>query len=246
MSQLTIPGRLVFAFDPVPEKGQGEAYVLDQLLRTADELHGLGICFKLNSVARACGHRIFAELRSRKLKVFGDYKFFDTDGTIANDAKLLVPQRPYIVTVASDAGVKSMQAVRKYLPKSTIVAGITMLTHLTDNEVREMHGYDTAVMGVQARAGLIKKAGLTCLVCAPKEVPLVREGHGDYFTVITPNVRYPDQAIVGENQNLDRALTPFDAIKSGSDLIVMGKPIMQAKSRRDKVKQIIDDMARAA
>src|SRR5262252_2076829 len=73
-------------------------------------------------------------------------------------------------------------------------------------------------------AVLAVEAGARGLVCSPHEVAAVRTEVGDDIMLITPGVR-PAGA---EANDQARVATPEDALRSGADLLVIGRPITGA------------------
>ena len=71
---------------------------------------------------------------------------------------------------------------------------------------------------------LAVEAGARGLVCSPHEVAAVRAEVGDEIMLITPGVR-PAGADANDQA---RVATPEDALRSGADLLVIGRPITGA------------------
>jgi orotidine-5'-phosphate decarboxylase len=95
-----------------------------------------------------------------------------------------------------------------------------------------MDGEDLRELGVNAEPGeqvlrlatLAKASGLDGVVCSPQEASLLRDEFGGTFKLVTPGIR-PKGASMDDQS---RVLTPADAIRSGSDYLVMGRPITGA------------------
>jgi orotidine-5'-phosphate decarboxylase len=77
---------------------------------------------------------------------------------------------------------------------------------------------------VRRLAMLAVEAGARGLVCSPQEVAAVRAEVGDDILLITPGVR-PAGAAVNDQA---RVATPEEALRSGADLLVIGRPITGA------------------
>src|SRR5258707_6807479 len=73
-------------------------------------------------------------------------------------------------------------------------------------------------------AVLAVAAGARGLVCSPQEVAAVRSEVGPGITLVTPGVRPPGEA----SHDQARVATPQEALKSGADLLVIGRPITGA------------------
>jgi orotidine-5'-phosphate decarboxylase len=64
-------------------------------------------------------------------------------------------------------------------------------------------------------------AGAQAIVSSPLEVSAIRAAVGSDVTLITPGVRFEKS----DSTDQKRVLTPEEAIKAGSDLLVVGRPI---------------------
>lgn len=73
-------------------------------------------------------------------------------------------------------------------------------------------------------ARLSQRAGLDGVVCSPQEVEILRAECGKDFKLVTPGIR-PIGSDFGDQR---RVMTPNAAIQSGSDYLVIGRPITQA------------------
>lgn len=58
--------------------------------------------------------------------------------------------------------------------------------------------------------------------------------------LVTPGVRFADIKVAGDDQQ--RVNDPANTIKSGSNDIVMGRPIVQAKPIRNALKRFFDEI----
>ena len=71
--------------------------------------------------------------------------------------------------------------------------------------------------------GLGLDNGLKAFVCSPQEVEAIRCEYGSDPILVTPGIR-PQWAAKGDQK---RVFTPEMAIKTGSDYLVIGRPITQ-------------------
>lgn len=85
---------------------------------------------------------------------------------------------------------------------------------------------------------MAKQAGLDGAVCSPQEVAQLRSGCGDDFLVVCPGVR-PDWADKGDQK---RTFTPAQAIQSGANFLVIGRPITAVKEPALAWKKICDEV----
>ncbi|MBI2459333.1 MAG: orotidine 5'-phosphate decarboxylase [Parcubacteria group bacterium] len=71
-------------------------------------------------------------------------------------------------------------------------------------------------------ARLAKKAGLDGVVASPLEAKMLREEFGPEFLIVTPGIRFAEEAKGGQA----RVATPKEAIAAGADMIVMGTSLI--------------------
>ncbi len=62
------------------------------------------------------------------------------------------------------------------------------------------------------------------VVCSAQEVKSIRDGIGQDFILVAPGIR-PAGSDKGDQK---RVMTPGEAIKAGSDYLVIGRPITKA------------------
>jgi orotidine-5'-phosphate decarboxylase len=86
-----------------------------------------------------------------------------------------------------------------------------------------------------------KQCGLDGVVCSAQEAALVRTACGPEFLLVTPGIRPADAAV----QDQSRVITPAQALKNGSDYLVVGRPITGAGNPLDAACRIVDEMAEA-
>ena len=155
--------------------------------------------------------------------VFLDLKLHDIPNTVAGAARALAHLAPRYLTVHASGGPAMIAAAAHALP-DTLVAGVTVLTSLSADELALL-GIDGSPQDVVRRwARIAVDAGARALVCSPQEVALVREAVGPDVVLITPGVR-PAGSDVNDQA---RVATPEQARADGADLLVIGRPITGA------------------
>ena len=87
---------------------------------------------------------------------------------------------------------------------------------------------------VLALAKLTYEAGLDGVVCSAKEVTLLREHLPKDFLLVTPGIRPVGSALDDQK----RVLTPSEALKMGSNYLVIGRPITQSPKPSETLQQI--------
>ena len=122
----------------------------------------------------------------------------------------------------------SKETAKKYNVQPPLVIGVTYLT--SDSNVTQQFVLDKAI--------LAKQAGLDGVVASGKEVVCIRQELGEEFVIVTPGIRPAGEA-AGDQQ---RIVTPSEAVKNGSDYLVVGRPIVKADQPLVAAKKILDEM----
>jgi orotidine-5'-phosphate decarboxylase len=87
-------------------------------------------------------------------------------------------------------------------------------------------------------AKLALEAGLDGVVSSAKEISAIRKACGANFLIVTPGIR-PAWSAADDQK---RIVTPKQAVQDGVDYIVVGRPIIQSKDRRDAARRIVEEM----
>lgn len=210
--------RIIFAIDV---DRVDEALVLALEIQDAVGLFKVGLQMLANS-----GTSVFAQVlaKNSKAKFFYDAKFHDIPMTVAaackNSAEL--PGIEY-VSVHASAGPDALEAAVKSAPNVGIVA-ITALTSLSDADCVSIYGQDRQKT-VTRFAETAKECGLSGVVCSPLELSMLpnhlKSKSGNDFLTVVPGIR-PDWA---RTEDQKATATPYEAIRDGADLLVIGRPI---------------------
>jgi orotidine-5'-phosphate decarboxylase len=153
-------------------------------------------------------------------KVFLDGKFNDIPNTVGAAAKAASAFSIDFFNLHASCGKKAMEAAVANKGASKVLA-VTVLTSLGDAECISIFG-ESSPAKVGSLALLANEAGMDGVICSPKEVALLRSRPElNDLILVTPGVR-PEWADTGDQK---RVMTPYEAIKAGSDILVIGRPI---------------------
>ena len=97
----------------------------------------------------------------------------------------------------------------------------------------EYIGLKNRVTAVKNLAILAEKCSIDGIVCSPSDISNIKDSVSNLIYV-TPGIRLND-----DNEDHVRINTPKKAISLGSDYLVIGRPITEAKEPMDVVKKII-------
>lgn len=157
------------------------------------------------------------------VEIFLDLKLHDIPATVAGAARAVARLRPALLTVHAAAGAAAIRAAAEAVPDTRIVA-VTVLTSLGEGDLSRIGLAGPVSDAVRRLAALAVESGARGLVCSPREVAEIRAEVGDDVLLITPGVR-PAGAAVNDQA---RVATPEEALRSGADLLVIGRPITGA------------------
>lgn len=153
-----------------------------------------------------------------QFKVFLDLKFFDIPNTVAAACSAAAELGVWMINIHITGGesmlLAASRAVQAISPENRpLLIGVTRLTSMSST-------IDEVVM----LAKMAKASGLDGVVCSAHEVIDIKAVCGQEFITVTPGIRLPGNALHDQN----RVMTPEQASKTGTDYIVMGRPIIQA------------------
>ena len=160
---------------------------------------------------------------SPSTQVFLDLKLHDIPATVAGAARSVAHLEPHILTVHAAGGAAMIEAAAQALP-NTLIAGVTILTSLSDEDLRHIGMQGSSAECVVRLAHLAVQSGARALVCSAQEVALVRDAVGTSVLLITPGIRPAGSSA----DDQARVATPASALAAGSDLLVIGRPITGA------------------
>ncbi|MFH1354948.1 MAG: orotidine-5'-phosphate decarboxylase [Candidatus Omnitrophota bacterium] len=216
--------------------------------RIVDILYPMVELFKIGSqLFTASGQEAIKMVGEKGAKVFLDLKFHDIPntvyGAVASGTSSSIAVTPistgsdniraedqvqapvFMMTLHTIGGLEMLKAAVRGASdkaanlkiKKPYLVGVTVLTSEIPNSITS----ET----VLKRASLAKDAGLDGVVCAVSEAEMIRKKFGEEFLIVTPGIR-----LKGDRKgDQKRVSTVQEAIKAGSDYLVIGRPILQAK-----------------
>ena len=132
-----------------------------------------------------------------------------------------------MVNVHASGGRRMMEAAAEALQGVThrpLLIGVTVLTSMGDDDLRELGYTQSAGERVLSLAALAADSGLDGVVCSAQEAPALRAQRGGEFCLVTPGIR-----LAGDDAgDQRRVLTPAQAVAAGADYLVIGRSITGA------------------
>ena len=215
---------------------------MDEALALVDALDGRLTLFKVGSrMFTRYGPELLEALAVRDVDVFLDLKFHDIPNTVAGAVESALSfESVFMMTVHASGGAdmiaRAAEAAAKRSQNPPKIVAVTALTSLSAADMSQI-GVDMALDEWAYRLGeLALDAGADGLVCSAHEAAQMRERFGDEPLLVTPGIRPEKQMAANDDQS--RVMTPKDALETGSDYLVIGRPIYQADDPARAVEEI--------
>ena len=177
----------------------------------------------------AAGPDIVREIKARGHQIFLDLKLHDIPNTVKKAMAVLSGLDVDMLNLHA-AGTKAMmeaalEGVTRPDGSRPLVIAVTQLTSTSQERMEsDLLIHEPIDQVVLHYARCARDAGLDGIVCSPLEAGKVHEACGKQFLTVTPGVRFAD----GDVGDQVRVTTPEKARESGSDYIVVGRPVTQA------------------
>ena len=176
----------------------------------------------------ACGPDCVREVAGMGFDIFLDLKLHDIPNTVARAVESAARLPVKMLTLHTAGGREMMrQAVKaqEQAAPQLLLLGVTVLTSLGENDLRETGVGAGPEAQVVRLARLAVGCGLGGLVCSPLEIAPLRAQLPPAIKLVTPGIR-PAGAGGGDDQT--RVMTPAEAARAGANFIVVGRPIFKA------------------
>lgn len=223
MSELTAKNRIVFPLD-VPTIDR--AVELTTLLKDHVGVFKIGL-----ELFTAEGPTIIEKVKKTApdSKIFLDLKLHDIPETVARATRRVAEFGGVdFLTVHAMGGATMLSAAASERGDIDIL-GVTVLTSMGLEDLTQI-GFDNELCSTEdlvlSLAGLVKGSSCQGVVSSPLEVASLREELGEDFLLVTPGIRLSH----GKSDDQKRIATPESAIKSGSDYLVIGRPIRDSEN----------------
>jgi len=187
------------------------------------------------------------EMVARGFAVFLDLKFHDIPNTVAGACAAAARLGVAMMNVHASGGRAMLRAARDAVDRAAgaarppLLIGVTVLTSLGDDDVREIGFGESAAALVRRLAVFSQSCGLDGVVCSAREAPELRAACGPGFKLVTPGIRPADAA----TNDQVRIVTPEAALRNGADHLVVGRPITHAADPAAALAAINASLAKA-
>lgn len=221
----------------------------DRALAVFDQLRETVGMFKIGSqLFTAAGPDIVRHIVARGGRVFLDLKFHDIPNTVAAAGIEAARLGVSIFNVHAAGGTEMMKrtadavattAAQEGLQKPSVIA-VTLLTSLDKDALQSVGIMAEPDVLVSAFARAAAGSGLDGVVASAREIRIVREAVSrPDFLIVTPGIRSARDA----SDDQKRTMSAAEAIRTGADYLVVGRPILNAEDPKQAAQSILDEMA---
>jgi len=185
--------------------------------------------------------------RPAGVRLFLDLKLHDIPNTVAGATRGACRAGAQLLTIHAAGGLTMMKAAVAAARETAGAAAprllaITVLTSFDDDDLDATGQRGPVVEQAKRLADLAQRAGVAGVVCSPREVAALRRQCGPGFLIVTPGIR-PAWAAADDQKRLT---TPAEAIASGADHLVIGRPITRANDPAAALARIVSEIEAAA
>ena len=177
-------------------------------------------------------------------KIFLDLKLHDIPATVSRAMASIADLDVDFATVHCGENKGMLEAAVAGGRGKVGVVGVTVLTSVSGEDIdaagfRFEFSSDISRL-VMHRAKMALEAGCAGVVCSGLEVKMIKENFGKNFVALTPGIRLFQEGMKEDDQQ--RITTPSQAVKDGSDYLIIGRPIRDAKNPKEAAINIAEEI----
>ena len=176
------------------------------------------------------------ELSKFNKPIFYDGKFFDIRNTLVESIKSLKNLNISYATVHLLNGLDALKAANQVAQEINLdLLGVSILTSFSDQDLENL-GFNNKVEDqVKKLVKIAMEANLYGVICSPLEIKMIKE-IAPNLKCFTPGIRMGD---IKNDQK--RTMSANEAIKEGSDCLIIGRPITKGNPK-ENIKKIISSI----
>ena len=176
------------------------------------------------------------ELSKFKKPIFYDGKFFDIKNTLIESVKSLENLNVSYATVHLLNGLDALKAANRAAQEINLnLLGVSILTSFGDEDLESLGFKDKVKDQVKRLIKIAIEAGLYGVICSPLEIKMIKE-IAPKLKCFTPGIRMNNT-----KDEQKRTMTANEAIKEGSDYLIIGRPITKGNPK-ENIKYILSSI----
>ena len=175
------------------------------------------------------GPAIVEWLQSNGFKVFLDLKFHDIPNTVKKACYAASELGVWMLNVHSLGGNEMLIAAKEGVDKSNEkphLIAVTVLTSMNNNDLNQIginYSVDEEILKLSLN---VAEHELDGIVCSARDISKIKSSLPKEFIYVTPGIRLMQDP----EDDQKRSISPEAAIKEGSSILVIGRPITKAKN----------------
>jgi len=176
------------------------------------------------------------ELSRFKKPIFYDGKFFDIKNTLIESIKSLKDLNIDYATVHLLNGLEALKAANQTAQEINLkLLGVSILTSFGDEDLESLGFRNKVKDQVKILVRIAMEAGLYGVICSPLEIKMIKE-IAPKLKCFTPGIRMGNA-----KDDQKRTMTANEAIKEGSDCLIIGRPITNGNPK-ENIKNILSSI----
>ena len=195
-----------------------------------------GVKFGLEFFCSKGGREAIKKFKNKNVKIFLDLKLKDIPNTVYKAIKSLKDISPDYLTIHATGGEKMMKAAKKAQSetnKKMKILAVTILTSLTNKDLKKMGSNTTIQTQVQKLAQTARLAKIHGIVCSAHEIKRVKKVSKN-FEIVVPGIRISNKV-----QDQKRVMSPKQALKLGATHLVIGRDITKGNPKTN-IKKVLN------
>ena len=185
------------------------------------------------------GMPLVTQLGASGARIFLDLKFHDIPSVVGKAVEKACAGGVHYLTVHAAGGramIRAAVEAAERVGTRTEVLGVTVLTSLDLASWREgaSPGEASVEDAVRRLAALAVAEGAHGLVGSAREAALLRQVGGPQAVIVTPGIRVPGV----ESKDQARTVSAEEAARSGADILVVGRGVLDSKDPRAALRSI--------
>ena len=176
------------------------------------------------------------ELSKFKKPIFYDGKFFDIKNTLVESVKSLKNLNVNYATVHLLNGLDALKAANQAAQEINLkLLGVSVLTSFGDEDLESLGFKDKVEDQVKRLIKIAVESNLFGVICSPHEIKMIKK--------IAPNLKCftPGIRTGKEKDDQKRTMNANEAIKEGSDCLIIGRPITKGNPK-ENIKNILSSI----
>ena len=195
-----------------------------------------GAKFGLEFFCSKGGREAVKKFKNKNVKIFLDLKLKDIPNTVYKAIKSLRDISPDYLTIHASGGLEMMKAAKKAQSetnKKMKILAVTILTSLTNKDLKQMGSKTPIQMQVQKLAQTARLAKIHGIVCSAHEIKRVKKVSKN-FEIVVPGIRISNKV-----QDQKRVMSPKQALKLGATHLVIGRDITKGNPKTN-IKKVLN------